>query len=757
MLSARIRPRLVHLPLLPGLAGGLLWLILLFLWSPADGVEAFAGRRYSPYVTDRNGRLLQILPLEEGLRREYVPLEELPGELVQLLVQSEDRRFPYHFGVDPLAMFRAALLFAREGEIVSGGSTITMQLARIINPHEPTVTGKLKEMVQAVWLEFAFPKERILELWINNIPYGRNTEGVVSASREYFGHGPVFLTRGEAAVLAVLPRSPVYYNPALLDRRNGEAERGSALADRVLALLRETDMADGLTREDLLADIREGNRRGANYVFPRLVPHFIAMIRPQITEEEWHRGGRLITSLDLDRHGWMEDTINRLIDDARENRIHNGAALVLDNRTGEILAYVGSQDFSDTSQGQIDGIQAFGQPGSTMKPFLYALALDRGMTPATVLPDIPMMFGSREIYTPENFNNRFNGPVRLRTALASSLNIPAVYVLEKLGTPLFIEKLKEAGFSSLEGREGELGTGVALGDGDVTLWELTSAFALFPRGGETLTPRWRKDESYQEGRQIYSERSAALINDILTDRTGRVTGFGQSSRLDTDFPAIFKTGTSNQFNDIWALGATTDLTCGVWMGNFSGETVIGRPGSSLPAEGAAGFLREFSAGHEFPPPEGVKQVRICTLSGEAAGLWCPGTMEELIPEEISLDTCSFHGPDGEIRWPDEYRYWREGSRSSYSSSALHEPEGRLVLLHPPSGSQFYLDENLPGNAQSVRIEASAPEPITLYVDGRLLAEKSPSPLRISRKLERGTHQILLITDKDRAEGSYDVK
>ena len=629
-----------------------------------------------------------------------------------------------------------------------------MQLARIINPHEPTLAGKLREMVQAVWLEIALPKDRILELWVNNIPYGRNTEGVVSASREYFGHGPVYLTRGEEAVLAVLPRSPVYYDPAL---QNGSGGAGGALADRVLALLKETDLADGLTREALLADIREGNRRGEAYAFPRLVPHFIAMIRPQITDEEWLRGGRLATSLDLDMHGWLEDRLNRLIEDARENRIHNGAALVLDNRTGEILAYVGSQDFSDSGEGQIDGIQAFGQPGSTMKPFLYALALDKGMTPATLLPDIPLMFGSSEIYTPENFNNRFNGPVRLRTALASSLNIPAVYVLEKVGTPLFIEKLKDVGFSSLEGREGELGTGAALGDGDVTLWELVTAFALFPREGETLAPRWRKNGTALRGRQVYSQRSAALINDILTDRTGRVTGFGQNSRLNTDFPAIFKTGTSNQFNDIWALGATTDMTCGVWMGNFSGETVIGRPGSSLPAEGAAGFLREFSAGTEFPPPTGVKRERICTLSGEAAGPWCPGTMEEWIPEELSLDVCSFHGAEGLVRWPDEYRSWREGSRSSYSSSALHEQEGSLVLLHPPSGSQFYLDESLPADVQSVRIEAAAPEPITLYVDGKLRAEKSPSPLRLSEKLERGFHTILLVTDSDRTEGNYTVK
>jgi penicillin-binding protein 1C len=745
------------IPLVPGGILGILYLTLLLAWNPSQGVEQFRDRSYSLRITDREGRLLYITPLEEGLRREFTPLSDLPPDLVKLMIQAEDSRFYLHVGVDPLSLIRAVFQYAREGEVVSGGSTITMQLARIINPRPATAKGKIREMVQAVWLEIGFSKKEILEMWLNNLPYGRNTEGVSSAARFYFGREPFLLTRGEMGVLAVLPRSPSLYDP-----RGGY---GTVLVNRVVSLLGKTDLLEKAGVESLQREINEGSLRGERYVFPSLAPHYIRALIPHIDSDYLtgkKGGGTFTSSLNLVMQEQLEMNLNHLISEAREYRIHNGAALVLDNKSGEILAYVGSQDFTHGLEGQIDGVRAMGQPGSTMKPFLYALALEKGMTPATILPDIPLLFGKGEVYRPENFNNRYNGPVRLRTALASSLNIPAVFTLERVGTSAFIEKLKELGFDSLIGREENLGTGLALGNGDVTLFELTTAFSLFARRGNTLVPRWGQNDSYQPGEAVYSERSAALVGDILSDSAGRVTGFGQSSRLDTSFPAIFKTGTSNQFNDIWALGSTTDLTCGVWMGNFSGETVIGRPGSSLPAQVVVDFLKEFTQGTPFTPIPGVKKEMICSLSGERAGPYCPGVLEEIIPEEAILEECTYHRhEDGRVSWPVEYLHWLDGSREGLTSTAINDlfaaNKERPLLLHPPGGSIFYIDPALPFSSQQIRIEVQSPVIFSLMIDGNIIMADQKDHLIYHHPLEKGEHKITLIGGNQKFESIYFVK
>lgn len=734
-----------------GLALGLL--VLLILWEPSEEVAAFFEKPCSLRITDRRGELLHILPLEEGLQREHTPLDGIPPELVRLMVQAEDGRFRRHPGVDPLAMGRALLQWGRHNRIVSGGSTITMQLARIMaphGPHESATTGKLREMVQAVWLELAFSKEEILEMWLNHLPYGRNVQGVTSAARRYFGRELWELGRGEAAVLALLPRNPTLYDPI----RNEPED----LAGPLISLLGKTDLMEGCDPESLADEMGKGNLRGREYAYPREAPHFVRALVDSLGGDEMSpavTGGTLTTSLDLRMQRFLEESLNNSIAQAEAYRIRNGAALVLDNGTGEILAYVGSQDFTDPAQGQIDGVRALGQPGSTMKPFLYALAFEEGMHPATILPDIPLLFGSHEVYRPENFNNRYNGPVRLRTALASSLNIPAVYVLERVGTPLFIETLINLGFASLEGREGSLGTGIALGNGEVTLFELTRAFALFPRRGYTVEPVWLRSDRPARGESFFSERSAGLITDILSDPAARVTGFGGTNRLNTDFPALFKTGTSNQFNDIWALGAAADLTCGVWMGNFSGETVIGRPGSSLPAQTVIDFLDRFSRKSPLPVPPGVKEVRICPLSGELAGPNCTGTMAELIPEETVLSLCTWHREEGLVL-PAEFRD-RAGERGGYASLALNESGVAPVILHPPRGSLFYYDPSLPGASQMIRIEVDHSGFFSLLVDGVEILTKVRGRQVVDYPLEKGEHHIESVSEQARVVSRYEVR
>ena len=280
--------------------------------------------------------------------------------------------------------------------------------------------------------------------------------------------------------------------------------------------------------------------------------------------------------------------MNDALLEAQKSRISNASILVIDNKTGEPIVWAGNAQFFDEDHsGQSDGVLVRNQPGSSMKPFLYALALETDdehgnplFSPGTILADIPQEFGDEKLYIPSNFNNRYNGPVRFRVALASSLNVPAVYLLNTIGVDNYLNKLFELGFDSLKKSGKEADLGLALGAGEVSLKELVTAFAVFPRDGKDFN-----------NRQIYHSDTARIICSILSDKAARALGFGYSQTFQTDYPAIFKTGTSNQYQDIVALGATKQYTVGVWMGNFSGQTVVGKTGSSLPAWVAKNFLQ----------------------------------------------------------------------------------------------------------------------------------------------------------------------
>ncbi|MEE8441531.1 MAG: transglycosylase domain-containing protein, partial [Spirochaetia bacterium] len=395
--------------------------------APDRRLDEFLLRPYSLTITDRNGVLLQTLSLAEGLRREHVALGEMPALLVSVFQESEDERFYSHPGVDPLSLIRALVQNTRAGQIVSGGSTITMQLARLIRPHPTGLEGKLSEALYAVRLESKLSKREILELWLNSIPFGSQTEGVASAARRIFGAAVAELSTEQILLLAVIPRRPANYDPRYNPDRAADA--AFLLASRIGVEVG----ASAVSAAAKATDPTSAGSRIAAPVSPFEAPHFVRFVALQLSDERLARGAPVRTTLDLDVQHALEAAIRARIASADRFRIGNGAGIVIDGRTGEILAYVGSADFFDEKRsGQIDGVRIARQPGSTLKPFLYSLALENGFSAATILPDIPTEFGTREIYVPENFNRRFNGPVRLRTALASSLNVPAVYTIERL-------------------------------------------------------------------------------------------------------------------------------------------------------------------------------------------------------------------------------------------------------------------------------------------------------------------------------------
>jgi len=695
-------------------------------------------------VEDRKGGLLQVLPVnEEGLRREYLPIDKLPAYLTAIFIAGEDHRFFLHPGVDSAAAVRAAVSNLRAGRIVSGASTITMQLAGRAAPGGAGLGGKLREAWNALRIEARMSKGEILELWLNTLPMGSNVEGVASASREYFFRDIQSLSPEESALLALLPRSPRRYDP----RQGGSI-------DSAMNLLQRAGIRPD--HEKLSAVSERSAGIGQKKPWPFRAPHFVRYIAglSGINGKEV-----FVSSLDPEVQKILQGEISARVESAGENRISNGAGLAVSVETGEILAWVGSADFFDTErQGQIDGVRIRRQPGSTIKPFLYALALERGMTPATLLPDIPSAFGREAVYLPGNFSNTFHGPVRLRVALASSLNIPAVHTVVRTGVAEFTDWLLALGFDSLENQRDSLGAGIALGNAEISLLELLSAFSVFQRDGFFLSASVDRDSTKSTPRRVISEETAFLIRDILSSESGRVTGFGTGSILNTPYPAMFKTGTSNQFNNIWALGATEKVALGIWMGNFSGETVIGRPGSSIPAAAAVAVLTALQDYPAYrvseipsPSPGEISRVRICPLTGERAGPHCPGSLEEYFRTGTEPDTCGAHREDG-IYMPSMYRSW--GDERGLPWKYLMEEA--LRILSPADGAVFYLDPTLSAKSQTLSIQAEGQGDLLLSVNS-ILHARGRDFVSLRFPLSRGTHRISLEGTDRRIESSFTVR
>jgi penicillin-binding protein 1C len=653
---------------------------LAFRLTPFPELERFLSRPYSTPVTDRKGRLLRVLPLEGGLRREYVSLDEAPLQVVEAFVLSEDKRFFFHPGFDGLAAARSLIDAARAGRVVSGASTITMQLAGMVVPGERSFSGKIREVINAVRIETRFSKSEILELWLNSLPFGGGAEGIQSGSRSIFGKSVAELTVPEALLLAVVPRRPRDLSPA-------EDPEAAVVAAMGIAGRFRLPVGEGeLSRAAAFAAVRPGNRSFE-------APHFLAAASGDLAGAN---SGR--TSLDLDIQHRVEGLVHHALERYESHRIRHAAAAVLDTRTGEILAYLGSPDYFRGGEGSmIDAVRVPRRPGSCLKPFLYALALEQGYEAWNILPDYPLEFGTSEVYTPTDFDNRFRGPVRFRTALASSLNVPAVYLLDQLGVEGFADFLVSAGFPGSPAEIGLSGLGLSLGNREVSLLDLIRAFAAFPRGGTLPELSYLPVAGRREGVRIVSRYTAGVICSILSDDAARIPGFGSVRTFETPFPAVFKTGTSNQFQDIWALGATPRYTVGVWMGNLTGETVMGRTGSSIPL----GIVRELllylqgSSGDPLPEPPGAARVEICAVTGNLAGEDCPAVVREYTrkpPPRCGVD----HEGEAASRYGPEFT-----SRTGFPSALGGD---RITILRPADGAVYYYDDSLPREDQAVLFE-----------------------------------------------------
>lgn len=702
---------------------------------PFPELTDFCAQEYSCRVYDRHGLLIQVTALKGGGRREFTPIKEIPKSIQKGFIQQEDKRFYFHHGVDWISLIRAAIQNNKAGKIVSGGSTITMQLAKSLsNDNSITLIRKIKNILLAYRIEAKLSKKAILELYLNSIYFGANSYGITSAARSYYGRELNQLTPEQILVLSIIPRNPTYYNPV------EHKEHFKYIASQAYQALQQAKY----------------------YKYPYKFPHFINYLsKNKGTEYELH------TTIDLEISEFAQNYLLQALEQARSSRITNGSLLLLNNEDGSVLAWLGNGDFFDeTNNGQIDGVLTKNQPGSSMKPFLYALAIeDDLLEPSTVLADIPSEFGNERLYIPENFNNRYNGPVRTRIALASSLNIPAVSTLNKLGVQNYLEKLYELGFESLKENDSGLKAdlGLALGAGEVSLYELVPAFSVFVRDGSFIEPTVLTDQKLTNVRQIYSPDTARIITSILSDKGARALGFGYTQTFQTSYPSIFKTGTSNQFQNIIALGATQKYTIGVWMGNFSGNTVIGKTGASLPAWIAKKVLdqltdySDFSETQAFPEPENYHKEKICSLSGLIAGPHCNSTVLEYVKNNTNLEVCSWHqkiNGKKQTIYPPEYQKWL---RSRPNLGILEYSNSPLTVLSPKQDSLFFAS-NLNSKKQAITFEATGgpTNQLEIFYDEKKFATIN-RPFLFSLPVDRGEHSCRMLCGNEEVTISFTVR
>ncbi|HPA18580.1 MAG TPA: penicillin-binding protein 1C [Verrucomicrobiae bacterium] len=660
-------------------------------------------------LTDRNGQLLREVLEDEARYARPATRGEIPATLRLATLAAEDRRFFHHPGIDPIAIARAASDWFREGRVVSGASTITQQLVKIASGRlgRPTLAGKATEALQAIKLDLLWDKERILDAYLNRLDYGNLRIGCRAAARFYFDKPLADLSFAEASLLAALPRSPVRLNPLL---HPGAAETArEAVLDRLL----RNGWIDASSHIRAVGQpMSPGGRRR---VFR--TPHFADLALSRIGD----RTGPVVTTIDLDLNRFVEARLRGRIVGLTPRRVTNGAAVVIDNRTGELLALVGSECYFAPGCGQVNAALAPRSAGSTLKPFTYLLALERGWTPASPLPDIPAEYVTETgLFRPENFDRTFSGPVRLRRALANSLNVPAVHLLQEIGGPAPLARaLQRCGVTTLDRPPSDYGLGLTIGNGEVRLLELANAYACLARLGVYRPIRIFRDERNDPdgGRRVFGPAAAYLIAHILDDDIARTPAFGPDSILNIGFPVACKTGTSSNFRDNWAFGYTPEFTVGVWVGNFDGSPMGDVSGVTGAAPLLADIFRHLRATRGtiwYAQPPGIIAAQVHPATGKRlAGVSRSRGITEyfLADHPPAGESPRDYDVSGRVILPPQFADWLASTRPPGFAPPDAAGPASLAIVSPKSESLYFLDPDLPGSDQ-LRLRAIAPVPVT---------------------------------------------
>ncbi|HTP12124.1 MAG TPA: penicillin-binding protein 1C [Bacteroidota bacterium] len=750
---------------------------------------------HSLRVYDRNGILLREFLNDEQGRGQWKPLDQIAPEMVNATIAVEDRRFWLHPGVDPLAIVRAVVDNIKAGAMKAGGSTIAQQVLRNIYHRPRTIVNKAVEAWQALRLERTMTRKEVLEQYLNRAPYGNQLTGIEAASRYYFQKPASDLSLAEAAFLAGLPNSPTSLNPY----QNFKATRNRQQV--VLRRLLDQKLISRDAYERAVVQPVQLTPPEVNFRAPHAVQMAAADFRdsPDVASVD--------LTIDYPLQQNIQWALRSHLAQLKRKNVSNAAVVVIENRTGAIRALVGSADFFDESiGGQVNGATALRQPGSSVKPFLYVRALEGPFTPATVLPDLPTHIpDDRGDYIPENYDKHYHGPVRLRTALACSYNVPAVRTIQVVGIGTLYQSMQLAGITSLTEPVEYYGYGLTLGNAEVSLLELTNAYRTFPNKGVWSPSVLIRSAVSVDGqsvasleglrehassRQIYDERAAFLITDILKDYIARRPAFGNAFHF--PFECAVKTGTTKDYRDNWTLGYTTEYTVGVWAGNFDASPMHGVSGVTGAGQifyDIMMLVHEHTTPPDFAIPDGLVQRTICPVSGLLPNDNCGKTIKDwFIRGKEPKERCTIHQAyrvmteSGAVQnrvyevFPPEYRAWSDEQRipvppagalhtSSLSQTSSSQLPNRKLsnyqisstnrqsaignrqsfrILSPLSGDIFKLDPVLRPEYQTIKVSAAIPPE---YSDVKLVINKTEK-LRIDDTgawwaLKKGTQRFQL--------------
>ena len=685
----------------------ILFLVLLAGWLVCLPKDLFKNTSYATVVTDRNGELLGARIAGDQQWR-FPPCDTVPERFATALIQFEDRCFRWHPGVNPVALARAAVDNLHAGHVVSGGSTLTMQVIRLSRNRERTLWQKLVEAVLATRLEFRCSKDEILALYASHAPFGGNVVGLEAAAWRYFGRPAGELSWAESATLAILPNAPASIHPGkgreqLLAKRN-----------RLLERLHARGYMDASTLETALTEPLPD----APYPLPNLARHFV---------EDQPRGKETRTGIDISLQRQVEDATTRWSDELALTGTADLAAVILDIRSGETIAYVGNASPLRARPGSEVNIAAAPRStGSILKPFLYCAALQDGtILPRTLLRDTPVNLNG---FTPQNFDLQFHGAVPAAEALARSLNVPAVHLLRTYGAPRFLKVLREAGLSTLPRDASYYGLSLILGGGEGTLVDITRAYAGMVRSYDGLPT----DSPFHDRLALwYTFEALKEVNrpdeiDWKLIRSVR--------------KAAWKTGTSYGSRDAWAVGVTPDYAVGVWCGNADGHGVAGMTGAKTAGPVLFDLLNLLPPTAEWfeEPLEGGIWLDVCKESGMLRSQDCPNYERVLLPMQAQeSEVCPYH-KDGTFRLPPAMEWYYKAYHPEYEVRPATRDIARMEFLYPEPGSVLTLPRQLDGSEGGAVFQAVHRDPAaTLYwhLDDTYLGETriihqmllSPSP------------------------------
>jgi penicillin-binding protein 1C len=725
-------------------------------------------RPSSTFVYSRDGHLLNCFTSSDRYWRKPVKLEQISPLLIKSVLATEDRWFYWHPGFNPIALTEAAISNARAGKFVRGGSTITMQIARMMEPKERTIGGKLVEILRSMQLELRFSKRQLLEIYFNLAPYGGNIEGVGAAAYLYFDKGAEKLSLSEAAVLTALPASPTQFRP------DKDLAKCTVRRNKVLKHLREVE---AIEEEEYQQALRE--EIPTNRVSPAVAaPHFC-----QMAIAAYPGKAEIKSTLSYRLQTMCENLSKNYQSELAAKGIQNLSMVVLDNKTGDLLAMIGSADFADINhQGQVNGALAPRSPGSALKPFVYALGFQKGIiSPALKVEDLPVNYAG---YVPVNYDEQFHGITSVSEALIQSLNVPAVNLTAKVGLKEFYDLLQAGGITTLDRKYNQYGLPIILGSCEVNLLQLSNLYSTLARGGEYLPVRICKSDNPGQPSRILTPEACYLVTEIMADL--KRPDLPASWEFTVGMPKVaWKTGTSFGRKDAWAIGFDPDYTVGVWAGNFSAEGSVAIVGAEIAAplmlevfgqlypEGQTKWI-------QIPPNVGTRTV--CASTGKLPGDDCPDLITEPYIIGVSpVDKCSVHKVEmvdaktgysvckfcsaGKTTqqvvaedWPPRLASWMS-QKGMISLLPRHNPDCRgvsggegPVITSPEADAVYVLRGSAPTKFQHIMFQASLAADCReahWFLDGQLYYTVPPDS-SVFYAPEAGFHQLMCVDSYGRS-------